>query len=393
MRRFLLFFYVAVLMLLTGCWDELPIDENGFVVGAAIDIAEEGATATPQLILTNQFVIPSALSHTGQEGGGGGEDAFHNLPVMGQSAFQIYREMLNKTDWIPNLEHLKVLIVSNEIASDPDLFSSVFDIFIRDHEIRRGVRVIIADGVANEILNKKPKTEEIPALFIETILENNVKSLELIEPVQLGELHNYLLGKTSYVLPQFSVHKDNIVYSSVAVFDGKSDYQVGTLTGEEIKGFNLIKGRNRNGAIQFHVNNQLMMYELYESKSTIDINADDPENINISITVDTEGSVAETFGSRTLLDQSHIKQIEKKISERIEQIINNTVTKAQQDLKVDYLGFSEKLRQKHYKEWKKIEENWEHGDHLFSQSTVDVSVEAFVRSIGASDQAEQIREE
>lgn len=69
MRRFLLFFHVAVLTLLTGCWDELPIDENGFVVGAAIDLAEEGAEGTPQITLTNQFVIPSALSHAGQEGG------------------------------------------------------------------------------------------------------------------------------------------------------------------------------------------------------------------------------------------------------------------------------------------------------------------------------------
>lgn len=301
--------------------------------------------------------------------------------------------MLNKTDWIPNLEHLKILIVSSEVASDPNLFSSVFDIFIRDHEIRRGVRVLITSGAATEILNQKPKTEDIPSLFIETILENNVKSLALIEPVQLGEMHNNLLGNTSYVLPQFSMHDGNIIYNSVAVFDGKSDYQVGTLTDEEIKGLNLIKDRNRNGAIKFHINDQLMMYELFESKSTVDINAEDPENIKISIKVDTEGSIAEMFGSQSLLDQSHIDQIEKKISERIEQIIDNTVTKAQQDLKVDYLGFSEKLRQKHYKEWKKIEDNWEHGDHLFSQSTVDISVEAFVREIGASDQAKENRKE
>ncbi|MGP4040779.1 Ger(x)C family spore germination protein [Gracilibacillus sp. D59] len=386
MKRLLTLISCTTVMFLTGCWDQIPIDERSFVIGSALDMADQKAESTYDITLTSQLVIPGNLSNP-QKGGGGDKPAFKNLSVTGQSAFQISREMLGLTNRIPNYEHLKILIISSEIASEPNLFSSVVDGFIRDHEMRRGIKVMISEGDAKEMLGIKTETEQLPSRFINSIMKNSAKSLELIEPVRIGKLHRYFLNEDSYVLPLLSLSENNISYDSVAVFDGKSDQQVGTLSDDDIKGFRLIKGNIKNGMLLFHIDGHLMIYEINNAESSIKINAKNKENIKISISIDTEGSIAEMFGSKSLLDKAYIKKIEKQINEKMEQIVTNTVEIAQQEFEVDFFGFSNLLRQRHYDDWKKIENDWDHGDKLFSKSTVDVSAKAIVRTIGTSDKA------
>ncbi|MFD2655832.1 Ger(x)C family spore germination protein [Gracilibacillus thailandensis] len=388
MKHLLPFLFCTIAVLLTGCWDELPIDERGFVIGSAIDMDDKKEKGEYDITLTSQFVIPGNLSSPTQDGGD--KLAFKNISVTGQSAFQISREMLGLTNWIPNYEHLKILIVSSEVASEPNLFSSVVDAFIRDHEMRRGIKVMISDGAAKDVLGQTSETEELPARFIDKIMENNVKSLELIEPVRIGLLHRYLLNESSYMLPLLTSSAENVNYNGVAVFDGKSDQQVGTLMGDDIKGFRLIKGDIKNGILNFQIDGELMIYEISDARSSIKINAKNKENVKISISIDTEGYIAEMFGSKSLQDQAYIDKIEEEINKKIEEIVTKSVETAQDELKIDFFDFSNILRQKHYEDWKKIKGNWEHGDNLFSQSTVEISAKAIVRNIGASDKVKDV---
>ncbi|WP_163583099.1 Ger(x)C family spore germination protein [Gracilibacillus saliphilus] len=388
MKHLLPFLFCTIAILLTGCWDELPIDERGFVIGSAIDMDDKKEKGEYDITLTSQFVIPGNLSSPTQDGGD--KLAFKNISATGQSAFQISREMLGLTNWVPNYEHLKILIVSSEVASEPYLFSSVVDAFIRDHEMRRGIKVMISDGAAKDVLGQTSETEELPSRFINKIMENNVKSLELIEPVRIGLLHRYLLNESSYLLPLLTSSAQNVNYNGVAVFDGKSDQQVGTLMGDDIKGFRLIKGDITNGILNFQIDGELMIYEISDARSSIEIDAKNKENIKISISIDTEGYIAEMFGSKSLLDQAYIDKIEEEINKKIEEIVTKSVETAQDELKVDFFGFSNILRQKHYEDWKKIEGDWEHGANLFSQSTVEISAKAIVRNIGAPDKVKDV---
>ncbi len=333
------------------------------------------------------------MANPGQSGGGKEQQAYENLSVTGQSAFQISREMLSLTNLIPNYEHLKILIVSSEIASEPEYFSSVLDSFIRDHEIRKGIRVMVADGDAKDLFDIQTNTEDLPAFFIDTILENNIKSLELIDPVTIGTVHRYLLNDNSYLMPLLTLNEGNLAYRDVAVFDGKSDQQVGTMKTDAIQGYKLIKGNMTNGAITFYIDNKLMIYELKNAKSTIKINTTNPQQIEISIAIDTEGSIGEMYGSKSLLDQSYISEIENSINKKIEQLVNNTLEIAQNELQVDFLGFRSIMKQRHYDDWKKIDKNWEKGELLFSKSKVDVTAHTMVRNIGSSDKAKDERKE
>ncbi len=94
----------------------------------------------------------------------------------------------------PYLPHMKLIAVSSELAKTK-LFESVMDLFIRDHEMRRGVSVVIAEENASGILNITPENEKLPVMHIQSVMDNSFKYAGNIQPLRIGELHENLLGK------------------------------------------------------------------------------------------------------------------------------------------------------------------------------------------------------
>src|SRR5690625_5879213 len=136
-----------------------------------------------------------------------------------------------------------------------------------------------------------------------------------------------------------------------------------------------------------------MVYAIDQSNSSIKIDAKDPHDIKISVHIETEGKIQEMFGSKSLLDKKYMEEMEEQVDKRIKQLVTNTIEKAQNELKVDFFGFSSILRQRHYSIWKQIQENWERGDNLFSKSNITVSSNATILSIGATDRTKVKRKD
>ncbi len=68
LKRLCLLPAVLVVIPLAGCWDRVEIEDRGFVVGAALDLPDEG-TEENKIKLTNQFVVPSGLGAPSQASG------------------------------------------------------------------------------------------------------------------------------------------------------------------------------------------------------------------------------------------------------------------------------------------------------------------------------------
>lgn len=376
------------LIFLTACWDQVAIEERGFVIGISLDEGEDGdqyGENNYNLDVTTQVVVPAGLGSPGQGGGGGQQKAFTNISGSGASMFEASRKVAREASHIPFYEHLKVLIVSEKIATDENLFASIMDIFIRDQEMRRSIKLIISDGEAKPLLEIEPEEDSLPAMYIDSVVENNSKSIEIVDPVDMGNIHEFLLNRSSFVVPRLVPEENKLLSSGVAVFHGYNNKMVGILTGKETKGLNLITNKNTGGSIDFDIDDHLMIFELQNTNPTIKIDAKDKDHINISIDIDAEGSVAEMFGSQTLLTPKRIKNIEKHVSKKIEQLVTQTLNKAQNELNADIFGFKDRLKQRHYDLWKMIRDNWDRGDNYFAKANITVSASAVVRATGATD--------
>ena len=113
--------YFSIIMLLTGCWDQVDIEDRGFVAGVAIDKSSEDMNDHDRITLMNQFVVPEKMG--GVEQGAGAEKPFTNLSASGNTLFEIRQEISLLTGRQPYYEHLKIIvksaILSNSTGTRP----------------------------------------------------------------------------------------------------------------------------------------------------------------------------------------------------------------------------------------------------------------------------------
>lgn len=268
-KRLLILTYCLMAILLAGCWDAADIEDKAFVAGSAIDMADEQTDGSYNLSLTNQMIVPAGIGAPQQ--GGGGEKAFRNVTESGQSMLMITRKMEMKTSRTPSYEHTSILIISEDVAREPNLIASILDLYIRDHEMRRGIMVFISGGDAKSILEIEPAPEKYPVKYISVADMGSLKTAAVIEPTRLGDVHGYLLSNSSYVLPRILCTGKKAEYNGVAVFHGYDNRMVGILTGEETVGMNLAKKANKGGVVKFEMENKLMVFEITTSKNEMKI--------------------------------------------------------------------------------------------------------------------------
>ncbi|CEI82628.1 MULTISPECIES: Ger(x)C family spore germination protein [Oceanobacillus] len=385
MNKAYLFLLGCFCLLLAGCWDEVNIEERGFVIGVALDLAEEQSGDKPIITMTDQFVVPSGLG-TPSEGGNNAETPYNNLSISGQSLFKITREMALIQGNPPFYEHLKLIVVSEELAREPEMFANSMDLLIRDHEMRRETKVIISDQKAKELLEIESQIEPLPAMHIDRVNENMDKSGALIEPLRIGNLNEYMLEKNNYLIPRVVPSDGKMMFNGAGVFDGKTNQLVDVISGLEIVAVNLITGDLKGGYIEFESNDGEMVYEIKRAKSNIEMNIDETGKLNIDIEIDTEGYIAEVFSDNSLLSKEYFNELDKLISERMEKITSNIIKKAQEDIGMDFFGFRKMMEERHYKEWLKVKDNWDEGENIFQNASINVTVDATVRATGTVDQ-------
>src|SRR5699024_7352547 len=87
------------LLLLSGCWDVVNIEERGFVIGTAIDTEGDDDNKS-NFSVTNQLVVPAGMISPQQEMGEG-EEAFVNYTRDSNST----DEMIENVAWRASKSH------------------------------------------------------------------------------------------------------------------------------------------------------------------------------------------------------------------------------------------------------------------------------------------------
>ncbi|AUJ23201.1 Spore germination protein A3 precursor [Virgibacillus dokdonensis] len=379
---------MIVFLLLTGCWDRTEIEDQGFVVGSAIDLEEEnGNDNSFKIKLTNQIVLPGGLG-TPLQGGGRQQEAYHNITITGSSIFEIIREMATSANERLFFQHMKVVVVSDQVAKKPQLFSKVMDVYIRDHEMRRGMTVLIAkEGTeAKEILDVLPPGEKVPALYIDSLLENSYKTASSLEPLQVGQLQERMLTKRSYTIPEIQVgDNQTLKYKNAAVFQAPENRMVASLSGEETRGLAFLTEHDQTSPVMVNVDDEDVVIELVDINHTYDVLSDDKDNLAFEISLNIEGSITEMLGESKVLKASFFKKLEKETEKKVKEITEKTIKVVQDDLQVDVIQIGDTLFQRHYDLWQKVKDNWDQGENYFSKADIHVTVDVNISKTGTSD--------
>lgn len=378
---------IFLVIVISGCSERQEIEERGFVVGVALDKgtnkgekSEPTTTSRSPLVKgTYQIVLPSSLTQQKMKDG---EKNYININATADSVFAQIRIISKKISRSLFFPHIEVLVLSEDLLKKPFVLEDTLDVFFRDHEMRRNIRIFVSKGRAEDILKQSAKPENLPAKYVNMISNHAQKNAQMLEAVRIGDLQQKMSASRSFVLPVLGLTRQGIKMEGAAVFRGKDKKLVGRLNGMETLGLNYMMGKKVGGFFKIQRGNQHIVFEIRSMHRKIHAFVTDPTKPKFVIDVYLAGTLAEVYlrkDNKAMND----KEISKYLAREMEKQLQKTVKVAQKDLKVDVLGIGEYYKRKNYKQWIKVKKNWDQGQNYFSTSNIIVRVHPSIEHTGS----------
>lgn len=157
-----------VLLLLSGCWSRIEVNDLAIVGIIAMDREENG-----DLRISLQIVTPQRIAQPGgQSGQAGARRPFLVVSDTGPTGLEAIRKMQLQLPRRIFLAHANVVLVGERLARSGLL--PVEDFLSRFREIRPTSRLLVTEGEAVDMLSIQPELEREPAENIGEILRTRV---------------------------------------------------------------------------------------------------------------------------------------------------------------------------------------------------------------------------
>jgi spore germination protein KC len=373
----MLFIWGMTLILLTGCWNRVEINDIAIVTAIGLDLVEDD-----QLRLTLQVAVPSKLV-TGGTGGSSGKSTIV-ISETGASVSEAYRNIQGKLSRRIFFSQSRVLLIGEDLAKK-GVFH-IIDFHTRYAEPRINSFIMFTKGKASKIINSMPKFESVSA---EEMRELAKMSVGL--KIYVRDFLNMLLTDgiepfaSQFTLKPLEVSTkksgETQAVNGIAVFKG--DKLVGWMDEVETRGLLWLRNEIKTGIITIKVPEEKgggnISMEIVRGETNI-VPIFKQGELKLDVDVVTELSVIENDSKLNLFETKVIEEIqtyaEEKISKRIEMIVE----KAQKEYGSDIFGFGQSVYKKYPKQWNThYKKNWE---NEFAQTKVTIHSKAFVRRIG-----------
>jgi len=376
-KLLLLYIFIILTPLLNGCWNYRDLEQLSIVAGIGLDLDDKGKIA-----LSAQIINTSALK-AGESGNGTANpnEMVRVSTSTGDTVFQALRNFIPQASRRLYLAHMQILVIGEEGAKKG--IYPLLDLFIRDHESRPGIHLLISREKAADVLRSYDGLESIPAMGISRAIESGATN-GFIPDVNLQDFSNQLMSSTTApIAPHIEIYQekgfDNKTTQRVRTLGTvvfRQDKMIGKLGLIETRGLCWVLGKVQSGIVTFQDKGVKSSFEVIKSTTKIKGYFHQGQPL-ISVHVYAEGNWGEQQGTIPLKSKE-IPTLEKKISQQIKNEINAAVTKAQ-GLKSDIFGFGEVIHRAYPKKWKEMEFKW---SEIFPETKVNVYVETKISEVG-----------
>lgn len=414
MRRLLtIFLLLAAVLATAGCNGAHETDEITYVVTFGVDAAPGG-----QVTVTYRLARPAALG--GGEGGKGGGGMTSEILTITAPSLAVARDLLNsQVERSPNLAHVKMMVVGEELARR-GLADTIVPA-VRFREYRGSMFLLVAYGTTaeNVIRSNAPILEKLVSRWTEAIMASAVDSSyyqrtffhDFLVSVKAGSGSPYvsLIGidpltgenrptagvaaseKTAEYLPGGTPRRGGnpVMVMGTALFRG--DKMVGVLTSEETRIFTMLRGKFRNGYLTIEdpleparsVSVRLRLGRNPEIGVSL---AGDRPVIDVSILL--EGELTSVASGINYEAAEYKGLLEERISEVIHADMAKTIAYTQQ-LGVDPVNFGRLARASFstYEDFRRF--GW---NEIYPTAAVNIKVRTIIRRSGLMWQSAPIRE-
>ena len=364
---------VTQLFMLTGCWNRRELNTLAIVMGIGIDKAQAG----DEIELTTQIIKADKL-RPAEGQAGSDEKAYFNLTNTGTDVFSILRQDTHKVSRKLYIPYTQVVIFGEDLAEEG--IQDYLDIFMRDHEARLNMNILIAPGKASDTLDFEPDFGKVPASSIAQLLENRSATSQTAD-LELVDFMKCLTNETAATVAPLITTEGTGKEKRVKVSAGavlKQGKMIGKLTETETRGLLWVTNRIKSGLLNVNVNRIEATIENIKSSTKVTPEMKDDGTIRMKIKIKQSGSLGSQKGEENLATPEKIQQLNQATAQVIREEIQQSIKKAR-ELNADIFKFGESIHKKYPKEWKTLESNW---DDLFQKLDIDLEITAQITGVG-----------
>ncbi|MEH7118946.1 Ger(x)C family spore germination protein [Neobacillus vireti] len=370
---------MMTVMLLTGCWNRIEINDVGIVTAIGLDLVERD-----QILLSLQVAVPSKLGPTGASSGGKEKGTFV-VSGTGATVSEAYRNIQYKLSRRIFFSQSRVLLIGNDLAKRG--ISHIIDFHTRYQEPRINSFIMFTKGRASTIIKSAPNFESVSSEETKELARLGVG----LEVTVMDFLNMLLTEGLEPVAPQFTLESREVklknksnktqAINGAAVFN--KDKLAGWMDKGEVRGVLWVRNEMKEGVITIKIPTEKgggnVSFELVNSKTKI-IPRYQKGVVKLTVQVTSEMNVIENDSKLELMEQTVLEGLQQKIEKQINERIQLAVDIAQKKYQSDIFGFGQAIYKKYPKEWNTQYKNrWE---QEFPDVDVSINSEVTVRRIG-----------
>lgn len=369
----LLVITIIIMLLFTGCWDKLEIDERAFIMSAGIDKSIDEEKFGPYTA-TYEYVNLNSIGKNAT-----GKPRFI-ITSTGDNLSQITRQILTRTNKAIFLGHTKAIIIGENLAKDSAKFKAILDSIERDPNVGRKIIILISKGMAKDVINIEAKEQPLLGRYISNIEERgDISGRFYSAPV--AEILPSLHENETALIGRIMAIGDEIKLSGSAVI---SNFKfVGWLEEEETTDVLFLRDSIKSDEISVVKQKEgyEVSYIINNAKTKKDLNITEDGEIQVKIDIETEGYI-DQYSLETevdLLKSEEIVKLEKEISTELKKRISKVTKKLQNEFGADVIEIDQLIHRENPELWKEIENDW---DEKFKDVKFEVNVKCIIRRIG-----------
>jgi Ger(x)C family germination protein len=320
MKKCIIFIFILMSGLLSGCWDKIELEELGYVAAIGVDKGEGG-----NISVTFQIQNPQVGSS--ERAKAENEPAFKLITFEAADIISARDTASANVARRLDFSHANALILSEEFARSEDCYKHMGEM-LRNREIRGEINLIVSRESASEFIrHNKPPMETRPMKFYDLIskrwhesgitpsstlhgfMQRTEQDLSLylaIYATTKKDVEKKLDLEDEYIAGEIKMESDNPVQliGSAVFRNGK---MIGTINGEETRFSMMFRQGEEFSGIMAVLNDPIeknkkitaRLYKQKQPKIKMDLKGDRPK-IEVTVFVEYE----------TVLIPSHIDYVE-----------------------------------------------------------------------------------
>lgn len=365
---------ILPLLLLTGCWSRVEINEQLFVFAMYIDQGKEPDTVE----VTISSPLPNKMS-SGNQGSGGGKgqgNPYAMINKSGPSIPETINAIQRDTTRQLDFSHTRVVVVGQAYAESG--IRDILDWILREPALNLSTFLMAAKGEAKEISKLTPVYEQMPASVLMRFEELNNILATTAKDCLIGDLggQGFALTYLNSSLKPMLSEKEQLEYWTG--IDGAALFRKDTMKGAMDQN----EARALAWAMQ-HIRKPIYTVTWDEGKSKASVIFISPKAQKQAymtpsgplFTVKLQGK-----GDLILLKDAKKRdpvEINRIIVKELEDLIRNDMNSAlrtTQNIGADVMQFGNILEAKYPDAWEKLHTNWDDNYRDNAEFTVDVKL-------------------